>query len=1196
MKALTLILRGARFYWRTHLGVVLGAALATMVLTGSLLTGDAVQATLRRQAELRVGRADMALTGGDRFFSSAIGDVRLPGTDWLSPAPVLLLRATVARADGGARVNTSQLLGVDARFWKLSPSGAAVDLPEDGAALNVRLAGQLGVAVGDTVILRVEKPGMFSKDAPLSGEENEAVAMRVKVARVVGDEEYGRFSLAASQVPPFSVFVPLTTLQQKLGLSGKANLLLINTWTGTTVPLIGWPRTFLGAVDIVQWSFRKRTLLYPGRVNPFAVRFRASLVEHFQESVSHGFSFADFSLDLRDLPNNSGLELRTPRVFLDPPVVEAAPRGKDDRRVDALTYFVNALEAMPPITNHQSPITPPRSTPYSMVTAVETAAAGFLPAELADGEIVISQWLADDLGIGAGGEVTVKYFVMGERRELVEQARKFTVLAVLPMDEPQLNGSWMPDFPGLSDKANCRDWKPGFAFDATRMREKDQAYWTQYRGTPKAFVNLKVGQEMWGNRWGAVTALRWPAGTERAEIEHSLRAKLSPEQLGFQFLPLRAQALAATDAPVDFGELFVYFSFFLIAAAAVLTGMLFTFSLAQRDAEAGLLLALGLPARQVRRLFLAEGAVLAIAGGVLGICGAVLYTKLVLRALATVWRGAVGTVDFVFTVQPGTLAIGVVSGVAVAVLAMWWASRRQLRRSARELLTGEVGEGERRKAKGDGEGEVGMALRAVRGERSEAVGDDAPSAAPPTSLRSPSGRQRSAVPTSAACAALIGAGAILFFATGSEAFFGAGALLLIGGLALALRWLRAVAGKATGGLESLEQLGVRNAARRRGRSVGIIGVLASGVFMVVAVDAFRQRPAGETVRRDTGTGGFALVGESALPIYDDLNTAKGREAFALDEKIMEGVSVVPLRVRDGDDASCLNLNRALQPRVLGVKASDLAERFRFSESTAKWVELGERSTSNAQRSTLNGGAVGAMSAIVDANTLQWALQKKIGDTLEYRDERGQAFPMQMAAALAGSILQGSVLISEKHFVEKFPGNGGYRFFLIDAPREKVAAVREHLSRQLADRGLELTPAGQRLAEFQAVENTYLSIFQALGGLGLLLGSAGLAIVVARNVLERRREFGLLEAVGFRPWQLRALVFAEHRWLIVCGLVIGTASAVVAVWPGLRERAGGFPYAEMALLLGALTLGCVFWAWVATRVALRGSGVAALRSE
>jgi ABC-type antimicrobial peptide transport system permease subunit len=88
----------------------------------------------------------------------------------------------------------------------------------------------------------------------------------------------------------------------------------------------------------------------------------------------------------------------------------------------------------------------------------------------------------------------------------------------------------------------------------------------------------------------------------------------------------------------------------------------------------------------------------------------------------------------------------------------------------------------------------------------------------------------------------------------------------------------------------------------------------------------------------------------------------------------------------------------------------------------------------------------------------------------------------------------------------------------------------------------------------------------------------------------------MEALGFRPSQLRALVFAEHRWLIVFGLGIGIGSALLAVWPGLRERAGGFPLMEMALLIGALCVGCVFWAWMATRLALRGTHLTALRSE
>ena len=106
----------------------------------------------------------------------------------------------------------------------------------------------------------------------------------------------------------------------------------------------------------------------------------------------------------------------------------------------------------------------------------------------------------------------------------------------------------------------------------------------------------------------------------------------------------------------------------------------------------------------------------------------------------------------------------------------------------------------------------------------------------------------------------------------------------------------------------------------------------------------------------------------------------------------------------------------------------------------------------------------------------------------------------------------------------------------------------------------------------------------------------MGIIVARNVLERRREFGLLEAVGFRQRQLRRLVFAEQRWLIVFALGIGAVSAFVAIWPGLRERAGSVPIGAMALLFLGLALGSAFWTWLSARLALRGDVLNALRSE
>jgi hypothetical protein len=353
------------------------------------------------------------------------------------------------------------------------------------------------------------------------------IAIRAKVGALIDDRSFGRFSLQASQVAPFSIFIPLKTLQARLEMSGQANVLLATARDGAQLA-------------------------------------------SFQQQIERDWQLADAALELKRVEKTGELELRTSRVFLDPPVVEAAPRG-----LDALTYLVNELRAGD------------KATPYSMATGIDAAGSGFLPAELADDEIAITQWLAEDLGVGLNDRITLTYFVMGERRQLVEKSREFMVLAIIPMNEPQLNASWLPAFPGLADAENCRHWEPGFAMDTGKIRDKDEAYWDQYRGTPKAFVNIMVGQQMWGNRWGELTAIRYPPATDEKKVAAALQAKLTPEELGMSFIPLRQQALAATDAPVDFGQLFLGFSFFLIAAAAVLTALLFVFSLEQRIRKPG---------------------------------------------------------------------------------------------------------------------------------------------------------------------------------------------------------------------------------------------------------------------------------------------------------------------------------------------------------------------------------------------------------------------------------------------------------------------------------------------------------------------------------------------------------------------------------------------------------------------------------
>jgi putative ABC transport system permease protein len=288
------------------------------------------------------------------------------------------------------------------------------------------------------------------------------------------------------------------------------------------------------------------------------------------------------------------------------------------------------------------------------------------------------------------------------------------------------------------------------------------------------------------------------------------------------------------------------------------------------------------------------------------------------------------------------------------------------------------------------------------------------------------------------------------------------------------------------------------------------------------------------------------------------------------------------------------LNRAQTPRLLGVNPQELRDRFSAAtDATQPWMMLekeGQRRVAAVPAESDEVPAIG------DEATITWALHKKIGDTVNYTDEHGRPFKVRLVGALANSILQGSLIVAEPAFVRHFPGEAGYRMFLVDAPSREAAAVSAALTRGLRDRGLELTAAAQRLNAFNSVQNTFLDTFQVLGGLGLLLGSAGLGVVVLRNVLERRGELALLAAVGFAPRVLLRLVVAEHAVLQALGLALGLVAAVLALLPVLLSPSAQISYAPLAATLGLVFLSGLFWTWAAARLALRGELLPALRNE
>jgi len=1140
----------------------------TGILTGALAVGDSVRHSLATQAQERLGTTELALGTANRFFTEELAD-ELSTQLKTKVAPVLHVRGLIADSNDTKRANNVQVLGVDHAFqlsifncqFSISPADW-----NDGVIVNERLAARLGVRAGDEVLLRIEKPGVMSRDVPIAPDSNLTVASRLVIKAVAGRSEFGNFSLQANQIAPLNAFVPIQWLQDKLDRTGQANLLLV-------------------------------------AANPID----STTLEKADVAIRKCWKLADAGLEIRRLDVQQCFQLRSRRIFIDEVMADAAMSAADGA-VGVLTYFVNQLRWVSPATSGQglAPGTGPganRCTPYSMVAAISPGPGSAVPADMSDDEILINQWLADDLEAKVGDSVELVYFVIGSGRKLQEQNSAFHVRGVLPMrPDPEL----MPDFPGLSKVDNCRDWDRGIPIDLTKIRKRDEDYWERYRGTPKAFITLAAGQKLWTNRFGSLTAVRYPVtGNSVEAIAEKLTGSVDPASVGLFFQPVRQLGLEAANKATDFSQLFLGLSIFLIVAALILMGLIFVFGVESRSEQIGMLRAVGFSPRLVRRLLLLEGGTLAVFGAIAGSAAGLLYTRAMIYGLATIWQQAVGRSTIEFYARPLTLFEGAAVGVAVSMIAMSLAVRKQTSLQARELLAGN------------------LRWQFFAGFVAGTTGVPANHRPSSIVLR----------PLLLAVVTAIGA-VVIIWAVGSgsstavsTAFFAAGALLLIAGLALTAALLKIIAGSWKKPVESLSGLGLRNSTRRSGRSLAVVGLLASGTFLVIAVGANRQNPLARSDQRDSGTGGFALYGESAVPVLHDLNSESGRKSGGpvispghwpgyprrqAGANNQQGVGIVQLRVHEGDDASCLNLNRAQKPRLLSVQPEELQKRGAFAFREVANSAAGRSPWCLLDRS----GEEGVVPAIGDYPTIVWSLGKSVGDELEYVDEMGRNFRLRLVGMMKNSILQGSLIISEDAFVKRFPSEDGYRVFLIDAPQVAVVSPRtraggepcpqvagltveqvgQTLSARLKDFGLALTPTTDRLTEFSAVENTYLSIFQLLGGLGLILGTVGLALVVLRNMLDRRGELAMLRAVGFSKAAVGRMVFYEHWLLCLGGLTCGVTAALVAVKPAISSPGTQVPYASLMLIVAAIALCAVVWIRLATAFALSGKMLDALRNE
>ena len=1097
MTTTALIRRSLTHYWRTNLAVVAGVAAAVTVLSGALLVGESVRGSLRDLVEMRLGRTDLAVVSQDFFRAALADDLESDPAftrDFRDITPMIAAQGVATAQGSGRRASRVQVYGVDERFWTFHG---------------------------------IRQPGTTS-DQLASSAQSRDVLLSPALARELGASN-GATILLRVQRPSE---IPLESLHGQRDDVGRTMRLTVRAIV---------PASSLGEFSLQPQQGDVRAVFVPlarlqedlgvgPHVNSLLVSVKpldslrslgagpeaANAAGHLENLIRERATLEDVGLNLRVLDAPQVLSLEAGGSLIDQARVQAVTDAARELKMVALpvfTYLANTIR------------TRDRQIPYSLITAFDLGiiAPDVRAEETSLPPMVLNDWAARDLGVKAGDRVTVDYFVWEDEGRLATRSENFLVVGVVPLAGAADDRDFAPSYPGITSSANLSDWNPPFPIDLKRVRPIDEDYWHKYRTTPKAFIPDTVGQSLWRSRFGEATSIRIspPRGTSltqaRDQFSDRLRAALDPVALGLAVRDVRASGLAASRGATDFGEYFTYFSFFLVVSALLLAALFFKLGIEQRVREVGLLRAVGFTTAAVRRLFLGEAAVLTLAGCVLGLAGAVLYGYLMMTGLRTWWVDAVGTTALSLHVGPIPLLAGAVGGALAAVVCIWWTLRSLSQISERSLLAGQI-EPERRTPN-------------VEHSRSGAL----------------------AIASALSGGLLLGLGASGLIGP-AGAFFGAGASFLIACLSLAAFVLRrrprhVLAGH---GWWPVSKLGLRNASYRPGRSVLSMAVVASATFILVSVDAFRRDPGAASVDPHGGTGGFALMVDTVLPVVSDPNSPDGREL--LGTTAFKDVSVTPFRVLPGDDTSCLNLYEPRQPRILGVTRAFVDEgRFAFSGS----LDRDDRERANPWLLLTQEQRDDSIPVIADANSMTYVLHKGLGDEI-VMNHRGRVVTMRLVAALADSVLQGELLMSEANFLKAFPEQDGYQFMMVAAPAGNVSEVSTAIEDTLSDFGADATTTSERLAEFHRVENTYLSTFQTLGGLGLLLGTIGLSAVLLRNVLERRRELALLGAVGYGGRSLFTIVVAESALLLITGLATGVVCALIAIAPAAAERGGRLP--------------------------------------
>lgn len=1052
---LKIALKSVSFYKRQVLYQVIVIFLLCAVITGSLLTGNSVRTSLKKSASSRLGNTGIVATSGNRFINPGF-TATLKNKYAINCTGLFETKGSITGLNSQNSANGISIFAVQNDFFSFQGNDT-LKIDTGKVAINKKLADHLGLKPDDEIIIRFPAPADIPGDAPFSPTANQTISVVLKIGAILEKENKGNFSLSINQIISENVFINIDDLQ---GISGKT--IKINR--------ILFDKSYKELNDVVA-------------------------------SLRNAIEPADIGLKLRYVNATGSYELISNRVFIDSSLIRSIHK-RIPSSLPVITYMANSIRSKR------------ASTPYSFISALPQL---YYPEVPPGDRIIINKWLSEDLRVSAGDSVNMFWFAPDSLNQLVEKNRFFIVDRVVNFEGKWADSTLMPEFPGIAGRESCSGWDAGVSIRMNEIREKDEAYWKKFRGTPKAFINYSTGLEMWGNNFGPATSVRFPSLMSIDSIQKQLAESFSPNVAGISLTDLYTDSINAANKSVDFGTLFLSLGFFLIVAAVVLLTFIVSSFFEVRKPHVYTFYALGFRNNRIKRILLTESMLTGLAGCIPGAFAGYLVNAILTIALNSVWRGAVQT----NTLTPDFNILPVLAGFAgsfviVTILVT--------------ILTGNY-------------------LKKLKRSEGKQV------------VNASFGRNLIYLISLSVVAIICFVFSFIIVPQRILLSFISGTIMLF---AFLLFWRQDYLDFRRKKFSITER---KNTLSRLYYSfypsgaIAPIAFISAGIFAFFITTANRKDFGNIQNERKSGTGGYSFWAETTIPVKEDLSTKASRIKFGLDEDSLASLSFIQMKRSQGNDASCLNLNHIMAPPLLGVDAKEFISGGRFSfskvirnsKNLSPWSLLNER----PGPTTIYG--------IADQTVLDWGLKLSVGDTLIMRAENGRPVNIIIAAGLQSSVFQGYVLISKKTFSELYPSVTGSSVMLADGNPAFASTYSGLLKDRFESYGIDLSRTSDRLAAFYEITNTYLSVFGVFGGLGMVIGVAGLGFVLLRNYNLRKREFGLMLATGFSFTRIRKSILSEQLRILIAGIISGIIPAVIATFPSLMSN-HEIPWAYLAVMI------------------------------